>query len=167
MAAQRYATRTDVAVEDSRADIEELLRDYGATEYVSGWGDGRAFLAFCLCGRSVRMPIPMPTLASCSKTPAGKRRGAEQARRAYDQALRARWRAVLLVVKAKLEACAVGISTIEREFLWDLAVQREGRTTTVGELLARDLNRVLTDGATPRLLPEAPVAEGEFDDDPG
>ena len=86
----RYAVRTDVTVEDSRADVEELLKEYGADEYISGWGDGRAFLAFSLGGRQVRMPIPLPSKSEFERTPKGKQRTAEQARKSHDQALRAR-----------------------------------------------------------------------------
>ena len=85
---QRYAVRTDVPVEDSRADVEELLANAGTEEFVSGWAEGCAFLAFTIGGRSIRMPIPMPTRAECARTPVGKRRTPLQTERAYEQALR-------------------------------------------------------------------------------
>ena len=160
---QRYAVRTNVPIEESRAEVEELLREYGAEEFVSGWAEGRAFLAFAMSGRQIRMPIPMPTKAEHKLTECGHARKPQQAEKCYEQALRARWRAVSLVVKAKLEACAVGISTIEREFLWDLTVATEdGRPMTVGDLIAPTLDRALATGIMPPLLQAPAAVEGEF-----
>jgi hypothetical protein len=46
---------------------------------------------------------------------------------AWEQACRSRWRALLLCIKAKLEACAVGITTFDSEFLAHI-VTGDGRT---------------------------------------
>ena len=46
-----------------------------------------------------------------------RERGARARQETHDQACRQRWRALLLVIKAKLEAVTAGISTVETEFL--------------------------------------------------
>jgi hypothetical protein len=46
----RYAEKTDVPAERSRAEIESLLRRYGATGFLSGWADDRAHVAFEMSG---------------------------------------------------------------------------------------------------------------------
>jgi len=153
---QRYATTTNVSAERSKAELEELLRLYGASAVASGWTDEQAFLAFTLCGRTVRLRVPMPATSEFERTESGRRRGATQQRQAFEQAYRARWRALLLVVRAKLEACSIGITTLEREFLADLTLP-EGRT--VGDVLGADLVRALAAPFTLRLLPAPPTGQ--------
>lgn len=41
----RYAEGTDVPVERSKAQIEEILRRYGASAFASGWDKQHAMLA--------------------------------------------------------------------------------------------------------------------------
>ena len=61
-----------------------------------------------------------------------------------------RWRALLLVVKAKLEAVETGIATFEDEFL-AYTVLPGGKT--VGEIVTPKLSRVYQTGEVGRLLP--------------
>ena len=50
-------------------------------------------------------------------TDTGRDRSELAAWRAYEQAVRSRWRSLLLAIKAKLEAVECGISTVEIEFM--------------------------------------------------
>lgn len=52
-----YAQGTVVSPEKSRAEIEGLLRKYGADQFVSGWGDNRAVIGFRASGRFVRFTL--------------------------------------------------------------------------------------------------------------
>jgi hypothetical protein len=70
-----------------------------------------------------------------------------------DAAGRQRWRAVLLVIKAKLEAVDSGISTLDQEFLSNI-VTDSGQT--IGEVIVPRLSEATRAG---RLLP--PVGGGE------
>jgi len=60
----RYAERTTVSTQASRADIERTLEKYGATAFVSGWDQRRIFPPSCSTSRtagsgsSFRCPIP-------------------------------------------------------------------------------------------------------------
>jgi hypothetical protein len=74
-------------------------------------------------------------------------------KRDVDQAVRERWRAmvlvIMLVIKAKLGVVRSGISTLEEEFLANV-VTDSGRT--VGEILVPRLSEAVRAG---RLLPPA------------
>lgn len=127
----RFAAATRVPVEQSRAEIERVLNRYGASGFGYAWnrdpgGDDRAVLTFSLRERQVRLEVGMP---------------------ADPAAARQRWRAVLLVIKAKLEAVESGIGTLESEFLADI-VLRDGRT--IGQAMLPRLSDVVETG---RLLP--------------
>lgn len=143
----RFASSTAVPVDRSRAELERLLRRYGADQFVSGWESGRAMVGFTIEGRSVRLEVPLPSEADLSTKhrPSGSR----ALENAIAQVERQRWRALLLLVKAKLEAIALGIETLETAFLADIVV-RGGKT--VGELLRPQLTEI-AEGCVPRLLP--------------
>jgi hypothetical protein len=63
------------------------------------------------------MPLPDRTKKAFTHMETGKRRTETQAQRAWEQAVRQRWRALVLVIKAKLEAVESGITSFEDEFL--------------------------------------------------
>src|SRR5215813_6093500 len=94
-----YARRTSVPVSRSRAEIESLVSRYGADQFGSATDSEakRAMVQFRLGGWLLRFILPLDVKS--------------------EQAERTRWRALLLVIKAKLEATETGISTIEEEFL--------------------------------------------------
>lgn len=115
----RYAEQTSVPSDRSRAEIERTLERYGATTFQYGWTEGRAMIGFVMDGRQIRFLLPLPDRDSLdfTQTPTGRERSVTAAREAYEQAVRQRWRALALMVKAKLEAVDAGIVTFEEEFL--------------------------------------------------
>ena len=123
-----YAKDTSVSPDRSKAEIEKLLTKAGATYFACGWDGAAAAVSFKLSGRQYRMVIPLPlppgTEDKHRPNAAGAYRKVSVAaqRKAYDQALRQRWRAVVLIIKAKLEAVEAGISTIEDQFLADVVL---------------------------------------------
>ena len=131
----RYAEGTAVSVERTKAELEKLLVRYRATEFATGWATGTAQVGFVIADRRIRFILPLPNKADkeFKLTPAGRyERTPEQREKAWEQACRARWRALLLVIKAKLEAATCGISTIEDEFLAWIVV---GDGRTVGDVI--------------------------------
>ena len=116
--AGRYASATSVSSEQSRMEIERTLRRYGADEFAY-WAKGELVIyAFRLKSRRVKLEIPLPSFDSFALTPeTHKLRTPSSHEAAYEQGVRQRWRAISLLIKAKLEACEAGISTIEDEFL--------------------------------------------------
>jgi len=135
-------------------DPLRLLVRYGATQFANGWDGNMAMLAFHIAQRSIRFLLPLPSKDANEfrLTPAGKRERSQQDReRAWEQACRARWRALLLTIKAKLEAAAIGISTIEDEFMaWTVMPGRHGRT--VGELIQPQIAEAVANNKPTRLL---------------
>lgn len=119
----RYAERTTVSVERSRNEIESTLARYGAEQFMYGWSDTGAVVAFVVTvdsgqKRQVRFELPLPSRDRREFTHHSRgRRTAEAAEGLWEQACRQRWRALLLVIKAKLEAIEVGVATFEDEFL--------------------------------------------------
>jgi len=128
-----YAEGTDVPAERSKAEIERMLQKYGADQFVSGWKDREARVQFRAQERYVRfvltMPDPTDKAFSQHRRYEWKKRTAEAAQRAYQQEVRRRWRALALVVKAKLEAVTTGITSFEEEFLAHI-VMPDGRTVS-------------------------------------
>ena len=148
----RYAAATEVPSDRSRTEIERTLRRYGATAFAYGWEGATAHVGFKLAGRQIRftLPLPDPESREFTVTATGRQRSTSAAEEAYEQAVRQRWRALALVIKAKLEAVEAGISTVEDEFLHAIALP-DGRT--VGEWLSPQLAAVYGQHAMPALLP--------------
>lgn len=148
----RYAATTEVPSDRSRSEIERTLRRYGAAAFAYGWEGNHAQVGFKLAGRQIKfiLPLPDPDSDEFTLTPTGRDRSDKAAEEAYEQAVRQRWRALALVIKAKLEAVEAGISTVEREFL-DAIMLPDGRT--VGDWLGPQLGQVYAQQAMPALLP--------------
>lgn len=114
-----YAQDTKVSSDKSRNEIERTLRRYDASEFQYGWNATEARVGFAIANRRVLFKLPMPdrTDDQFTLTPTGRDRSHAAAEDAYEQAVRQRWRALALVIKAKLEAVEAGITTVENEFL--------------------------------------------------
>lgn len=149
----RYASGTSVDSAASRAEIERVLARYGATAFMYGTRAGEGVVAFELNDRRVqfRLPLPDPNADEFRYTPSGSRERSPSSRaEAYEQAVRQRWRALLLCVKAKLESVEAGIESLDDAFLAQLVLPGG---VTVGERMAGGLARALASGALPPLLP--------------
>jgi hypothetical protein len=127
MKRRAYAQGTDVSVAKSKAEVDALLGKHGATQRGVMNDDEKslASILFALAGRCYRIDVPLP--------------------KSGEQEQRERWRAVVLMVKAKLELVAIGASSVEREFLADLIMAD-------GHKLADHIRNRLAIGAE-RLLP--------------
>lgn len=147
----RYAQNTDVGSDRSRAEIERTLTRYGASAFAYAWKDNRATIAFEKDRRHVRFILPMPDRNSrdITHTPSrGYRRSETEAEKAYEQAVKQRWRALALVIKAKLEAVESGITTFEDEFLAHTVI---AGGATVGEWVQPQIQQALELGNAPTL----------------
>lgn len=96
-----YAARTEVSVDKSRTEIERTLKRYGADRFAYFTEADRAIVVFEAKQRRIRFDLPVPK--------ANDRKG--------EQLQRSRWRALLLCIKAKLEAVESKIETFEEAFL--------------------------------------------------
>lgn len=148
-----YAEKTSVSVSRTKADIEDLVHRYGADQFISGYKGDMAVIGFSLDGRQIRFILPLPGKQAHEYwyTPGrGQKRTEEAAFAVWEQACRSRWRALYLIVKAKLEAVEAGISTVEREFLYDIVLP-DGRTA--GEWMAPQIAEAYQTGQMPTMLP--------------
>ena len=121
-----YAQDTAVPVERSRAEIERVANKHGATSFASARNRDGATVMFDVDGRRVRFDIPTPSYTvDPDNLPHGWRsmseaRRAEYVRAQTEKETRRRWRALGLIIKAKLEAVASGVVSFESEFLAQL-----------------------------------------------
>lgn len=146
-----YAHDTKVSVHDSQAEIERILERYGADQFMRGWDQDRAVIAFRFEKRHVRLFVSLPPKADFNLTPTGKTRTSQQAiQEAWEQACRQKWRALKLVIQAKLEAVESGISTFENEFMANILLP-DGQT--VGDWMGPQIEHAYQIGAMPPLLP--------------
>ena len=149
----RYATATGVPADRSRVEIENILTRYGADQFMYGWEATRAIIGFRYSGKMVRfiLPLPDPQSDEFHLTPSGKqRRTADGAKKAYEQANRQRWRALALIVKAKLEATETGVTTFEEEFLSYIVLPDN---QTVAEYMLPQVEEAYRSGEMPKMLP--------------
>lgn len=149
----KFAENTSVSTEASRSEIERTLRRYGAEQFMYGWDQASAVVMFQADGRRVKFVLPMPDRQAreFTHTPGrGQARSAAQAEAAWEQACRQRWRALALVIKAKLEAVETGITTFEDEFLAHIVLPSGA---TVGEWTRPQLAAAYESGSMPLMLP--------------
>lgn len=114
----RYAENTSVSSEQSRNEIERTLQRYGANSFMYGWDELVAIIRFRMDDRFVEFRLPMPDKAADEfRYHSRGERTQEASTKLWEQATRQRWRALALVVKAKLEAVESEITTFEDEFM--------------------------------------------------
>lgn len=146
-----YARNTDVSVSRSKVEIESLVGRYGASQFVSGWSGDHASIGFVIDKRSIRFDLRMPERSSFAQTETGRtRRSPRVVEHAWEQACRSRWRALLLVIKAKLEAVEAGISSIDEEFMAWTVVPGSGKT--IGQRLLPEIADAIANGRAPTLM---------------
>lgn len=141
-----YADKTRVPVAQSRADIEKLLERHKAKQYGTAVDYDMliARVQFKLHDRIVRFVIALPD-------PKKLGNGIK-----FEQAERQRWRALLLVIKAKLESSENGIETFEESFLSQIVMPND---QTVSQAVRPLIAAAYKDGTMPKQLGPSPEAE--------
>jgi hypothetical protein len=136
-----YAVNTSVPVERTKIEIEQLVMRRGAEQYMSGnqLSPPRAVIQFRMQSRVIRFELPLP------QPDRGK------AEHKLAQETRARWRALLLIIKAKLEAVENGVTTFEEEFLAHIVMPGD---RTVAEYVIPQIEGAYSSGKLPKLLPQ-------------
>ena len=150
-----YAKNTKVAVGQSRAEIERLLSKHKCAQFSTGIDheQHRAVVQFKAYNRIIRFEVRLPDpndkeyqedRHGWTRTPAG-------IQNAIEQGERQRWRALLLVIKAKLEAVESEIATFEEEFLAHIVLPNQ---QTVAAYVQPLIERAYSTGRMPteRLL---------------
>lgn len=148
-----YAKKTTVGTDRTRLEIERILIRYGATQFASGWKGSQAVIGFRMNEKIIRFLLPLPEKNSSefTETDSGRARRSEGLiAQAWEQGCRQRWRALLLAIKAKLEAVECQITTFEEEFL-PYIVMPDGKT--VAEHTLKTIESAYQTGRAVALLP--------------
>lgn len=123
-----YAAHTKTPVDKTRVEIERLVQRYGAKGFIAGWQDKTARIEFLCQDRHIRLTVLVPD---------------------SPQAQRQKWRALLLVIKARLESVDAKIATFEQAFAADI-VMPSGKT--VWEEIREPIKLAYSGKPTPLLL---------------
>lgn len=149
-----FADSTTVPAERTRAEIESVLKKYGAGSFASGWNDSEAFVAFVSHERMVRFKIKLPARTEKRFTHNGNGRVTESyGDKLYEQAVRTLWRRLLLCIKAKLESVESSIESFESAFQAHIVLP-SGQT--VGEWMGPQIAQAYETKAMPLMLMPGP-----------
>lgn len=123
-----YAARTAVPLDRSVSEVIRVLKKFGAERIGQAEEPGRLAVQCFLQDRLLRFAIELPE---------------------GPQARRQRGRALLLVIKAKLESIESGVETFEQAFLANV-VMPDGRT--VADHAVPAIEHAYATGQTPQLM---------------
>lgn len=135
----RYAEGTSVTVESSRGEIMGILGKHGVIAQMIGTKPEADFVQFELKGKVFRLEVVRPTQADIFRLWPNHRDTESK----MAQEWRRRWRAIVLLLKAKLEFADSGDSTVERE-LMPYMLLKDG--TTLGSAIEGGKVPLLTTG---------------------
>jgi hypothetical protein len=149
-----YAENTTVPIERSIAEIVGLVKRAGA-ERVAQYEDRDSFsIAFDLGGRHIRFRVALPDIDAVPAVRGdGRRRTTAELIAKRDALQRQRARALLLVIKAKLESVESRVETFEEAFLANI-IMADG--ATVYERIAEPIAVEYASGRTDQLLLAGP-----------
>lgn len=129
-----YAKYTKVSVEKSQWDIVNILKKYGAKGFMMDFENYR--IGFQHGNRNVILKVHPPNRDEFSTD------------NQYQQAIKAQWRAYLLIIKAKFVAISSKITTFDNEFMANFLL-KSGKTLAEQILPQLDQNEMfpkLTEG---------------------
>lgn len=153
----RYAENTTVPIERSRAEIEKLLMRHKCQRFSSGVDHEHhlARIQFEAHARIIKFEILLPYAGDprYRKDHRGWIRSPGSIEKAVDQEMRQRWRALLLVIKAKLEAVELGISSFEDEFMAHILLPNQ---MTVSEIVSPLIEQAYATGRMPPAMAALP-----------
>jgi hypothetical protein len=145
-----FAENTSVPVEKSRAEIERLLSRHKCSKFMAGVDHDahRATVQFAAHNRIVKFEIGLPdaTDKKYRLDRNGWQRSPSGIEKIVQQEERTRWRALLLVIKAKLEAVESHIATFEDEFLAHVLLPNQ---QTVAQYIGPTVEKIYETGRMP------------------
>lgn len=130
-----YARGTDTSPEKSRVEIEKLLVKMRATQHGVGFDNekGEAIVQFTIEKKKVAFRVVMPKRETFKVARNGYYPSETKIDELWQQAIREKWRALLMVLKGKFVAVETGVETFEQAFFYHLQLPQGG---TVGEHVA-------------------------------
>jgi len=127
-----YAKGTDVSVDRSQQEIVRLFHRYKVDTYAFGAEPGKASVMFQIGETPIRVGIPVPPRPANDKELNPETGRWVQTMPRWEQDVKECWRALVLLLKANLEAVEREIVTVEQAFMAYL-VTGDGRT--VGDIV--------------------------------
>lgn len=140
-----YAEKTSVPVDRSQAEIKKTLTKYGATAFAFAESKDKAMVQFEMSGRRIKFILPLPVHGVARE----KKYKFLMSQSQVDQAIRSKWRALVLAIKAKLECVDAGITTLEQEFMAHIVLPNGN---TVGDVVLPEIQSAYQNGQMPLLL---------------
>jgi hypothetical protein len=101
----KYAAKTPVPVERSRAELEKIIRGFEATRFGVQWDKEAATVAFEYDRWRVRFTIRVPLMEEFALNAGGQRRNPIQQKAAHALEERRRWRSLVLVIARAPSHC--------------------------------------------------------------
>lgn len=134
-----YASTTSVSVERSRLEIERLCHRHKCDQFGSAinYITGTARVQFRAQNRIIRFELSLPKSEEFRQTAK------------WEQACRSRWRALVLVLKAKLESVENEIASFEEEFMPYIVMPND---QTLGAIMTPLIADAYSSGKMPKLL---------------
>lgn len=156
-----YADSTVVSTERSESEIKRTLLRYGADDVSSGTSSrmGQAFVSFVYAELPFCMTITIPKKDEerFHVTPERRNKRSEaQALKEWEKECRRKWRVLLLLIKAGLEAVEEGVAKPEQAFMSWLVLPNG---TTVGDHVLPQVTKALESGSQ-LALPAWPGGNG-------
>lgn len=152
MAVRRYAEGTKVDIATSKADIERLVTKHGASGFMTAWEDndkgiGHSLVMFRLRGRMLKYVVEKPDPSKIRST-----RGRKPKTPKAEAEHRRRWRALFLIIRAKLEMVMMSDDpgAFDREFMANILLPNN---QTVGDAIVPKIIEAYETGNLPKLLP--------------
>lgn len=133
-----YAENTSVPIEKSLSEIVSLIKRAGAVRVAQMEEPDNIAVEFFLNERRLRFRVPLPILEQMPKADGrGSMLSSKQRSDRLAAACRQRARALLLVIKAKLESVESKVETFDEAFLSNIVMP--GANTTVFEQISEPL----------------------------
>ena len=130
-----YAKYTKVSVEKTQWAIIELLKKHGAKGFMMDFESNR--IGFQVGNRNVIIKMDSPDKDNYNTD------------NQYEQAIKTKWRAFLLIIKAKFVGIDSGVTTFDNEFMPHFILQN-GKT--LGEVILPQLD-------LPDMFPKLPEGD--------
>jgi hypothetical protein len=145
-----YAENTEVAVEKSVGEIVGLIKKAGADRVAQAEEPGRIIIQFFLQDRLLRFAVNLPAIDTIPKMSGNYQSYTDaQRQKKLEQRHKQRARALLLVIKAKLESVESGVETFEEAFLANV-VMPDGKT--IGDLARPQIESAYSGGPPQPLM---------------
>lgn len=129
-----YARGTDVSVTRSQEEIGKTFSRYRIETYGFNVRPGQAAVQFVLAGVPVDIAIPLPARPTAVRVTSPDTGRSVLAMPRWEQEVKEVWRALVLLLKANLEAVERGLLSAEQAFLAYVAIG-DGSGRVLGDVI--------------------------------